>query len=349
MATLYKRPNDGLYFANWMENGKVRRKSLGTRDPRIAKARFRDFERELRDGKVKPLEWTPGLNVSLFEFAEEFLSLMEAQVRSSTARLYSDSINKAKSCWGDIPMAHITERHIDKLKADLARQPGRYPGAALSTPTINKHLRHIRRAINKAYGWEYIPKKIRVRLIEEKKSVRFLTVEQLGQLLKTITDPEFFDLVLFSGYTGLRSGEIIRLQWADIDCPEGFIRISSEQKNKDEDRIPINRVMREILERCKGRGGNKVFRFRTQTWVSQLFKIYIIKSGLPYSTRFHDLRHTFASHHAMNGTDMKTIQELMRHRSMASTQIYAKLSPERLKEASESLSYGPLPDPPEKK
>ena len=46
---------------------------------------------------------------------------------------------------------------------------------------------------------------------------------------------------------------------------------------------------------------------------------------------------------AMKGKDLLTIKELMRHKSVASTMIYAKLSPEHLKDASEDLDYGPMP------
>jgi site-specific recombinase XerD len=46
---------------------------------------------------------------------------------------------------------------------------------------------------------------------------------------------------------------------------------------------------------------------------------------------------------AMQGKNPITIKELMRHKSITSTMIYAKLSPEHLKEESEDLDYGPMP------
>ena len=85
-----------------------------------------------------------------------------------------------------------------------------------------------------------------------------------------------------------------------------------------------------------------LFRFNTVSWVSQKFREYADEAGL-HHCRFHDLRHTYGSHMAMQGKNPITIKELMRHKSITSTMIYAKLSPEHLKEESEDLDYGPMP------
>jgi integrase len=70
--------------------------------------------------------------------------------------------------------------------------------------------------------------------------IAFLSVEQLRSVMGNIDDLEFADFCLLSRYTALRSGELLRLQWSDVDNPKGFLRISSERKNKTEARIPIN-------------------------------------------------------------------------------------------------------------
>jgi integrase len=91
-----------------------------------------------------------------------------------------------------------------------------------------------------------------------------------------------------------------------------------------------------------GPGHPTLFRFNTVSWISQKFREYADGAGLQHC-RFHDLRHTYGSHMAMKGKNLLTIKELMRHKSLTSTMIYAKLSPEHLKEASEDLDYGPMP------
>ena len=341
MATLWQRPSNRMFYARWEEYGKSRKVSLRTRDEAKANARFRDFERRLMAGKIKPLE--EGVKKLFFDFVSEFLEHVEATTSTDTYRLYDDALKKAKLTIGNIPINHINARHIDKCITDMSRE-------RLKPPTINKNLRHIKSALNKAYAWEYRTAPIRnfPKMLQEEKELRFLTVEQIRALIGAITsDREFSDMCLFSAYTGLRSGELIRLTWCDVDHPEGFLRVTAKQKNRKESSIPINKNARVILERrshglSESDKVGKVFRFGCLTWISQKSKAACVKAGIP-DTRFHDLRHTFASHLAMAGTNIKTIQELMRHKSIQSTMIYANVSPEHLREASEKLNYGPMP------
>ena len=333
MAFLFKRKN-GIYYVQWQEDGKSRRQSLETAEERFAKQRFNHFQRQLIAGKVKPI--SEGITISWKEYVKEFTEHIESTTRGSTHILYDVALRKASDAWGDIPLAHITARHIDKLIGDM-KQSG------LASPTINKNLRHVKAALKKAYEWEYLKTPVRFpKMMKEVVCLRFLSLEQLRSLIGQIDDLEFADFCLLSCYTALRSSELLRLEWTDIDNPDGFLRISSEQKNRIESRVPINDHARAILDQCKKRGGKKVFRFSCRTWVSQKFKQYAVKAGLADS-RFHDLRHTFGSHLAMSGGDLRSIQGLMRHKSIASTMIYANVSPEHLKQVSDKLNYGPMP------
>lgn len=342
MATLWQRPSNKVYYATWEDNGKTRRKSLHTTDKRIALPRFNHFQRELIAGKVRNID--EGSKKSFYDFADEFLKHVEGSSTSAaTYILYDVALKKAKESIGNIPLKHINAKHIDKCITDMRREN-------LKSPTINKNLRHIKAAFKKAYAWQYLSSPIRdfPKMLKEEKRLRFLTIDQVRALVGAIsTDQEFADFCLFSAYTGLRSGELIRLTWYDVDHPEGFLRVSPKQKNKMETSIPINKMARAILDRIglglsKKETTGKVFRFGTLTWVSQKCKAAYRKAGIP-DARFHDLRHTFASHLAMSGENLKTIQELMRHESIQSTMVYAKVSPEHLREASDRLNYGPMP------
>lgn len=341
MPRLWKRKANGIYYVTWMERGKQLKRSLKTRDKRIAIRLFNNFKRDFIAGKVKLI--SQGIRQTLYPFVEEFLNHIKGIKEPSTYRLYSVALEKAKRSWGDIPLSHLTSRHIDTLITDMVR-------SGLKAPTVNKNCRHIKAALNKAREWEYIQNPIRFpKPVKEEEKVRYLTKKQLGRLISEIDDPEFADFCLFSAYTGLRSGEIVRLSWEDIDNPEsGLIRISSRQKNKKEAWVPLNSHARAIIDRCRGRGGPKPFRFNSLTWVSQKFKKYARRAGLGHC-RFHDMRHTYGSHLAMSGENEVAIQKLMRHRSMLSTLIYTNVSLEYLKKATEKVNYGPMPLPKKKR
>lgn len=260
---------------------------------------------------------------------------------SGTYGLYDTALEKAKSAWGNIILSHITPRHLDTLLSDMVR-------SGLKIPTVNKNYRHIKAALKKAQKWGYIQKNLSwPDMLEEEKYLRYLMPDQLISVIKEIEDPKYVDCVLFAAYSGLRSGEIVRLQWSDIDNPKDFLRISPKQKNHREDRIPINSNMRSIIDRCRIREGDKVFRFQTRQTLSKKFKAAVRAAGLE-DVRFHDLRHTFGSHLALSGQGDATIQKLMRHKSRASTEVYTRLAPDHLRDASEKVNYGPMPLPKKK-
>ena len=340
MATLWKNPN-GYYSVLWQEEGKQRRKSLKTKEIRIAKKRFHAFKRDLALNKIVPINGVT-LKATIAEFKTEFLDHVDAKLATSTYECYATAINKAIGCWGDIPLGHVTPRHLDRLVKDMIR-------AGLAIATVNKNMRHLKRTLKQSYEWEYIEKPLKFpKPIKEPKKQRFLQAPELQKILDEIHDPELTDVVLLALYTGLRSTEIIRLKSYDIDNPEGFLRISSDQKSKNENRIPINKTARIILERCRGRGGKKLVRFQTRQTISKFFKRAVRAAGME-DPRFHDLRHTFGSHLAMLGENEKTIQDLMRHESMASTMVYTHVSPEHLIEASNRVNFGPMPVPNQRK
>jgi integrase len=269
---------------------------------------------------------------------DEVIADKEVNTSPSNAELYRVALEKAKACWNDIPLQHITRDLIVNLIRDMIRE-------GLKNTTINKNIRHLKGALSLALDWGYIKKPVKFpKPLEEGEKIRYLKTKEIQDLFDVIDDREFADFCELSAYTGLRSGEILRLTFQDVDNPEGFLRIDSKQKNRSESRIPINKHARSIIGRCISRrkGESTLFRFKTVSWVSQKFRIYADKAGLN-NCRFHDLRHTFGSHLAIKGKDLLTIKELMRHKSIASTMIYAKLSPEYLKDASEDLDYGPMP------
>ena len=278
---LWKHPKYGIYYVIWMQNVNdkpvQKRKSLKTKDRRKAKRKLNNFKRELIAGKVVSLPKSG--RVKFFDFCDEFQKIHEPKVRPSTWELYEEAIKKAKSCWGNVPIYTLSKKNVELFMADMAR-------AGLKTPTINKNYRHIRTVLGRMFEWEYISRPIKLPgQWDEEKLARFLTIAQLQTLISVIDDLEFADFCMLSAYTGLRSGEICRLPISDIDNPKGFIRVDSRQKSKKDDRIPITKNARGILDRniarAKAADRPTVFRHMTTDFVTHKFKKYIRKVKLP--------------------------------------------------------------------
>jgi|GEM_PF-1483401 len=365
MAKLWKHPKHGSYHVLWEEtiradqrkstapnarrrNTITRRKALcmpgsnrATKDLKLAKKLLNQFNQELMAGKVKSI--SSGIKVTWGDFKTEFLKYIEADRADGTYKLYKQALGKASDCWGDsTAVNHITGRHIDKLTSSLLL-------SGLSQAYVAKIYRHVKAALRKAAEWQYAKPMVFPKAPKVPEGIRYIPVTALSDIMGQIEDPEFYDFCILSSYLGLRSGETLRLRPDDVDNPEGFLRISSRQKNRKESRVPMTSMAREVVARCLERMEDApkrktLWRWTCITYMGQLFKKVVRAAG--YETyRFHDLRHTFASYMAMRGEPLKVIQDLMRHKSITSTLVYAHLSPDHLIEAAERFTLGPMPMP----
>jgi len=169
-----------------------------------------------------------------------------------------------------------------------------------------------------------------------------LSPKQLKKLLKVIEKDDHEqagNMMLLALYSGMRRGELFRLQWRDLDFEKGFIKLRDTKGGVDQT-IPLNDAARHVLDnhqRLKGspfvfpgRGG------RQRTDINKAVGKIKKDAGLPADFRaLHGLRHVYASMLASSGkVDLYTLQKLMTHKSPMMTQRYAHLRDETLKDAS---------------
>ena len=143
---------------------------------------------------------------------------------------------------------------------------------------------------------------------------------------------------------GLRASEAIGIEVADVDLEDGVLR--ARGKGSKERVVPIGSMAVDALGRylergrpplVKGRHVNKLFvNFRGDALTRQgLYKIvrrHAVTAGLGDRMSPHTLRHTFATHLLAGGCDLRSVQEMLGHADVATTQLYTHLSSERLKD-----------------
>jgi integrase/recombinase XerD len=143
---------------------------------------------------------------------------------------------------------------------------------------------------------------------------------------------------------GLRASEVIGLDVGDIDLDEGLLR--ARGKGSKERVVPVGRAAIAALRTYLARGRPALVRlaperalfvnFRGQSLTRQgLYKIvrrHAASAGLADRMSPHTLRHTFATHLLSGGCDLRSVQEMLGHADVATTQLYTHLSSERLKE-----------------
>jgi integrase len=245
-------------------------------------------------------------------------------------------VNYLKVSLGFKEPRSIAHLDLDRLRIGLAK--------TLKPQTVKHVLALLNRIINFGADKGICPGlsfKIELPKVNNLKT-EDLSPDQLTTLLEAIEqDPNvqaanFMKMVLF---TGMRRGELFKLQWQDVDFDRGFIHIRDPKGGKDQ-KIPLNAAARQLLLDhprtdspfvFPGRGGRQRVDINKQ--VNRIKR----QVGLPKDFRpLHGLRHTYASMLASSGqVDLYTLQKLLTHKSAAMTQRYAHLRDEVLRRASD--------------
>ena len=141
---------------------------------------------------------------------------------------------------------------------------------------------------------------------------------------------------------GLRVGELVGINLTDVDRETGLIRVRG--KRKRERLCPVGPIALEWIDRYRvvrlaktsdeaalflNRRGTRL----TSRSVGRLLETHLVRVGLSPTASPHTLRHSFATHLLDRGADLRSVQDLLGHRSLTTTQIYTHVTQERLIDA----------------
>jgi integrase len=170
---------------------------------------------------------------------------------------------------------------------------------------------------------------------EPKGRTRWLTLEEWGRLKKALDEvsPMLGQAAEFTLETGLRENNVLELQWGQIDLQRRVAWLHGDQMKAGEALgVPLNDAACVILEARRGVHKQWVFGNpdRPLTRASNRAWYAARKKAKLKGFRWHDLRHTWASWHVMNGTRLEQLQELGGWKTLQMVRRYAHLSPEHL-------------------
>jgi integrase len=200
-----------------------------------------------------------------------------------------------------------------------------------------------------------------------KKEVEIFKPETISEILNFEHPFSYVIKLLF--YTGLRRGEALALRWEDIDIPNSIIRvhsavqriekgerISETTKGKSERIIPISEDLKNLLNSLKRNGeyvinvdGKRMtlstFRYRYDKFFEDL-NYHLERSDNQNNEKktaerktSHKCRHSFASYLLKGGADLRSVQLLLGHKHISTTQIYTHVDIDGLKEKIKLLEY----------
>ena len=215
--------------------------------------------------------------------------------------------------------------------------------------TINTELNTIKAMLNRAVALGYLarnPCREVKKLKAPRKQVRFLSKEEAKKLVDA-GNGRMGPIVETLLYTGLRRNELTHLTWADVDLQRRIVAVQAKDgwhpKDYEVRHIPMAPRLHELLKSLPRKENPWVFSTSNDGphlghILSRDFRKLLKLCGIKGAS-LHTLRHTFASHLVMNGTDVYTVQKLLGHSSIKTTEIYAHLAPDFLKAAVEKLKF----------
>lgn len=237
----------------------------------------------------------------------------------------------------------ISPLDLERIKSNLSKE-------GLAPASVKHVLVLFRQIFNKSVLWglhkgENPIKAVRLTRPNNQRE-RFLSFQEAETLLTELqrVSPLVHDIALLSLHTGMRAGEIFNLRGQDLDFGNRLIHIADPKNGESRKAYMTDACFAMLKRRNPANPNDFVFSDRRHKGkiqgVSKTFAKVVDRLGFNKGIEdrrrkisFHSLRHTFASWLALQGESIKTLQELLGHKTLAMTSRYSHLTPDHKKEA----------------
>jgi len=268
-------------------------------------------------------------------FAEEYYENHCKVNHRSVERSAGGRVKSLLSFFKGRYLHEITPLDIEKFKSKRIKE--------IKPSTANRELACLKAMFYKAIQWKRYNGSNPVKEVkffkEDNNRLRYLEKEEIDKLV-TVSSGTMRAIIILALNTGMRRGEIFNLKWHDIDFSQGIIYLL-QTKSGNKRMVPMNDFLKNTLIGVrKNPNSAHIFCSRKGEQYKDIrtpFKTVLSRANIK-NFRFHDLRHTFASHLVMAGVDLNTVRELLGHADLKTTLIYAHLSQDHKKRAVNVLS-----------
>lgn len=322
MAIFKKRNKWWIGYRN--SDGRWRREAIGTSHSLavevLAKRKTQVAEEIHFPARAK--------NKALFsEIAKEYWTLHGQYTRSAEKLKYM--FDKLVLEFGNKKIGVITASEIQKFYNRVTQKT--------SVSNANRYRTLLQAIFNKAKVWGKFYGDNPCILVKKQKEpnhrLRYLTETQIKRLIE-YANPKLIPVLACALMTGMRKGEILNLQWQDINLERNIIYILHSKSGKPRE-IPIIPALKKVFLSLNPEPCGQVFNLPDISLRRYFGKA--IKQAEITEFRFHDLRHTFASHFMMRDGNIMDLQKILGHSSLEMTLRYAHLSRKHLSKSIERL------------
>jgi site-specific recombinase XerD len=290
--------------------------------------------------------------VLFLEVADKWLNQkVKASCGHKTFYEYKSQINKHfKDRFQNRFITQLTTSDVYSMVNDMKVK-------GLKPKTINKMICNLKQVYKYAFKEKIIRQNqmSEINLLPEpERDFDFFDKSEIQNILTAAKGTQMHSIVVVALNTGMRIGEIFGLKWDKIDLNNKTITISRKMtrqglqdhtKSKRIRRIGINDHLNFELRKLKQSSkSDYVFTDKNNDPISpdhfssRKFSIFLAEAKIR-SLRFHDLRHTFASHFVMNGGSIYQLQHVLGHSETSMTSKYAHLSESHLVEAASTVGF----------
>jgi integrase len=312
---------DGSWFIDFYVGSRRVRERVGTSKGEAIRA-LSIREGEVAQGKFLSIAKRGGLRFEAL--ADRYFDLVSVHKRGRHVERFI--IKTLKEFFGKQRVSELTAEDAERYKAARSRD--------VKPATVNREVAVAKHMLTKAAEWKMIPDNPfrEVRSLSVPKSVeRVLGREEETKLLAACGLVRTYFLrpvIVVALGTGMRRGELLSLEWSQVDLANRTIRIVNAKSDAGSHTIPMNATVHSLLlelERTKDshfvfpsnrKPGTRILDLKTG------FHKAVRSAGIPH-IRFHDLRHTFATRLVQAGVDIITVQHLLGHAKITMTARYA--------------------------
>ena len=246
----------------------------------------------------------------------------------------------------DIQFKQINKAWLNEFSEYLTQEAGLKKNSAFL------YFRKIKEALYRASQQGFIRSEIvrQARAPQREKVEReYLELKEIEKLNNTpcydeknkmVINPDIRNAFLFSCFTGLRQSDVRNLQWKNI--VDNTIKIN-QQKTGGTVTIPLSQTALNILDTLKAENvfplpENRIFNLNNdKTKINRHLTKWFKKAEINKKAFYHLSRHTFATLNLTSGNDIYTVSKLLGHKSLKTTEIYAKIVDEKKKQAMDNL------------